>query len=46
MILVTGATGHLGTEVINNLLEKTSANQIAVLAHDESKASAVERQII
>lgn len=40
MILVTGATGHLGTEVIQNLLEETSANQIAAFVRDESKASA------
>ncbi len=39
MILVTGATGQLGTAVIKNLLEKTSANQIAAFVHDESKAS-------
>lgn len=31
MILVTGATGQLGTAVIQNLLKKTPANQIAVL---------------
>jgi NAD(P)H dehydrogenase (quinone) len=39
MILVTGATGQLGTAVIQNLLKKTSANQIAALVRDESKAS-------
>ena len=39
MILVTGATGHLGTAVIENLLKKTSANKIAALVRDESKAS-------
>ena len=42
MILVTGATGHLGTAVIQTLLEKTSANQIAALVRDESKASALK----
>jgi NAD(P)H dehydrogenase (quinone) len=42
MILVTGATGHLGTAVIHNLLEKTSANQIAALVRDETKASALK----
>jgi NAD(P)H dehydrogenase (quinone) len=42
MILVTGATGQLGTAVVNNLLEKTSANQIAALVRDESKASALK----
>ena len=40
MILVTGATGQLGTAVVQNLLQKTSANQIAALVRDESKASA------
>ena len=38
MILVTGATGHLGTAVIENLLKKTSANNIAALVRNESKA--------
>lgn len=42
MILVTGATGHLGTAVIQTLLEKTSANQIAALVRDESKASTLK----
>jgi NAD(P)H dehydrogenase (quinone) len=44
MILVTGATGHLGTAVIQTLLEKTSANQIAALVRDESKASALKEK--
>ena len=39
MILVTGATGQLGTAVVQKLLEKTSANQIAACVRDESKAS-------
>ena len=39
MILITGATGQLGTAVIGNLLKKTSANQIAALVRDESKAA-------
>lgn len=38
MILVTGASGQLGTVVVQNLLKKTSANQIAALVRDESKA--------
>ncbi|MCC5668799.1 SDR family oxidoreductase [Nostoc sp. CHAB 5784] len=42
MILVTGANGQLGTAVIQNLLKKTSANQIAALVRDESKASALK----
>jgi NAD(P)H dehydrogenase (quinone) len=42
MILVTGATGKLGTAVITNLLKKTSASQIAALVRDESKAAALK----
>ncbi|WP_017318392.1 SDR family oxidoreductase [Mastigocladopsis repens] len=41
MILVTGATGQLGTAVVKNLLENTSANRIAAFVRDESKASAL-----
>lgn len=44
MILITGATGQLGTAVIQTLLEKTSANQIAALVRDESKASALKEK--
>lgn len=39
MILVTGATGHLGSATIDFLLKKLSASQIAALVRDESKAS-------
>lgn len=42
MILITGANGQLGTAVVQNLLKKTSANQIAALVRDESKASALK----
>ena len=38
MILITGATGHLGMEVIQNLLKNTPAEKIAGLARDASKA--------
>ena len=44
MILVTGATGQLGTIVIQNLLKKTSVDQIAGLVRDESKAAALKEQ--
>ncbi|MBW2961047.1 SDR family oxidoreductase [Mesonia aestuariivivens] len=37
-ILVTGATGNLGGLVIDNLLEKIEANQIAALVRDTNKA--------
>lgn len=39
MILVTGATGHLGTAVIRQLLKKTPANKIAAFARDAGKAA-------
>lgn len=42
MILVTGATGQLGTAVVNNLLKNTSVNRIAAFVRDESKASALK----
>jgi NAD(P)H dehydrogenase (quinone) len=37
-ILVTGATGQLGTEVIKLLLNKTEAKNISILARDPAKA--------
>jgi NAD(P)H dehydrogenase (quinone) len=46
MILVTGATGQLGTAVIKTLLKKTSATQIAALVRDGSKASALKEKRI
>ena len=42
MILITGATGQLGTIVIQNLLKKTSPDQIAAFVRDASKASALK----
>ncbi len=44
MILITGATGHLGSATIEFLLKKTSANQIAALVRDESKASELKEK--
>jgi NAD(P)H dehydrogenase (quinone) len=44
MILVTGATGHLGTAVLQTLLQKTPANQLAALVRDEAKATALQAQ--
>lgn len=38
MILVTGATGQLGTAVINQLLQKVPVSQIAAFVRDETKA--------
>ena len=44
MILVTGAAGHLGTAVINNLLKAIPANQIVALIRDKSKAANLQKQ--
>lgn len=42
MILVTGATGQLGFAVIDFLLRKLPASQIAGLVRDENKAAALK----
>lgn len=42
MILVTGATGQLGTAVVQTLLNKTSADRVAALVRDENKAAALK----
>ncbi len=39
MILVTGATGHLGSAVVSHLLKNTSADNIVAFARDENKAN-------
>jgi NAD(P)H dehydrogenase (quinone) len=39
MILVTGATGHLGKAAVDFLLKKTAPSNVAVLVRDSSKAS-------
>ena len=36
-ILVTGATGHLGSAVIEILLKKISSNQISIITRKEEK---------
>jgi NAD(P)H dehydrogenase (quinone) len=41
MILVTGATGHLGSATIDHLLKKTTANNIIAFARTEEKAKAL-----
>jgi len=38
MILVTGATGHLGAAVIEQLLKKTDSANVVAFARDEAKA--------
>ncbi|MFI2204049.1 SDR family oxidoreductase [Streptomyces sp. NPDC020192] len=40
-IVVTGATGHLGTHVIEGLLEKVPAEQITAVVRDEAKAASL-----
>ncbi len=44
MILITGASGKLGMAVVQNLLKKRPADQIAALVRDESKAAALKEQ--
>lgn len=44
MILVTGATGQLGTIVVHELLKKVPAGNIAVLVRDQNKAAAFQQQ--
>jgi NAD(P)H dehydrogenase (quinone) len=38
-IVVTGATGHLGRHVVEQLLEKVPADQITAVVRDEAKAA-------
>ncbi len=44
MILVTGATGQLGTAVIRQLLQKVPTSQIAAFVRDETKAASLIEQ--
>ena len=39
MILITGASGHLGKKVVDTLLQKVAANNISVLVRDLEKAA-------
>lgn len=39
-ILITGATGSLGQEIVKQLLDRTAASNLAVLVRDEAKAVA------
>ncbi|WP_426492121.1 SDR family oxidoreductase [Hymenobacter sp. 102] len=39
MILITGATGHIGSAVIDRLLQLTAPGQVAGLVRDEAKAA-------
>ncbi|QTE00240.1 SDR family oxidoreductase [Streptomyces cyanogenus] len=38
-IVVTGATGHLGSHVVEQLLEKVPAEQVTAVVRDEAKAA-------
>lgn len=42
--LITGATGHLGSNTINFLLEKLPPSQIIALVRDENKASELKEK--
>ncbi|QDK78741.1 SDR family oxidoreductase [Spirosoma sp. KCTC 42546] len=41
MILVTGATGHLGLATLNSLLKNRPSSQVAAFVREESKATAL-----
>jgi NAD(P)H dehydrogenase (quinone) len=43
-ILVTGATGHLGSAVIHQLLKNENARHIVAFARDENKAKALKEK--
>lgn len=44
MILVTGATGHLGKATIDFLLKKVPAHQISAMVRDEAKAAGLKEK--
>jgi len=44
MILVTGATGHLGSAAVSHLLKNTAAGNIVAFARDENKANHLREQ--
>ena len=44
MILITGATGHLGSAVIDTLLQRLPATQIAAFVRDSAKATDLQAQ--
>ena len=41
MITITGATGQLGSLIVENLLEKTEAGNLAILTRSPAKAGAL-----
>ncbi|MCY0977126.1 SDR family oxidoreductase [Chryseobacterium wangxinyae] len=44
MILITGATGNLGNNVIHNLLKKVPASGVAALVRNTAKAKSLEEK--
>ncbi len=44
MILVTGATGHLGSAVIEHLLKNTTTDNIVAFARDKNKAKSLREK--
>ena len=42
MILITGATGHLGKAVVEQLTRRTAPERVAAFVRDEGKASALK----
>ncbi|MCA8830429.1 SDR family oxidoreductase [Hymenobacter pini] len=44
MILITGATGHIGAAVLNQLLRIAAPGQVAGLVRDEAKAARLKAQ--
>lgn len=44
MILVTGATGHLGSQIVAHLLTQISPSEIAVLVRSEEKAKELKEK--
>ncbi|MDI1290150.1 MAG: NAD(P)H-binding protein [bacterium] len=43
MLLITGATGQLGSTVLSQVLQRSEAKDVAVLVRDEAKASHLAR---
>jgi len=44
MLLITGATGHIGAAVLQQLLKTTAASQLAGLVRDPAKATDLQAQ--
>jgi NAD(P)H dehydrogenase (quinone) len=43
-ILITGATGHLGAAVVDQLVKRSEINDIVALARDENKANSLKEK--